>query len=532
MTDIFISYSRNDREQVRHIAGALEAEGFNVWWDPDIPPGESFSNVIDRQLKEAACILVVWSTSSIGSNWVQEEADDGMTRNTLVPVMIDDIDLPRGFKRLQTADLRGWQGDTGDANWQLIIAQVKKLVAAKSATQAAERQAEARSRGAAKRASAPPPRAAAAQRQDAKKGGFSLMPVILGLSVLGAAAIGYFFYAKSQEGAPLAVAAGPAATSAPSDDADAPAPDEPAPAENVELAAAIGGAGPDTVDAATDEIGEAPQLDDATDVQAAAPVADAVETPSAYAAGDSLRDCDECPELIVIASGAFAMGAPDGERSREASETPQVDVAIAAPFAMGAYEVTFDEWRACVDDGGCSAYEPPAMGWGEGRRPVVNVSFDDAQQYADWLSQKTGETYRLPSESEWEYAARAGSSDPFSFGANLSTSQANYNGTYPYADAPAGRYRSKTTEVGSFRANAFGLYDMHGNVWELVADCWRPNHNSAPADGTPVGGACSSRVLKGGAWNAGGWRLRAAHRKEVGDADRDYDTGFRLVREL
>ena len=462
MPDIFISYSRNDREKVRMVAEALEEVGFSVWWDPEIPPGESFADVIDRNLRGAKCVLVVWSQSSIISNWVQEEADDGMTRNALIPVMIDDIELPRGFKRLQTADLRNWKGDTKDPNWQLILGQVGKLVAARKSE--AQRSAPKKAAAAGARAdavSAPTP------SRPAKKSG-GPMAAILGLiGVVIAGGAGYYFLSNN--------ASGPQIT------ADAPKQEEPE-----------------------------------------------IKT------GTVFRDCDSCPEMVSIAGGSvFKMGAATGERSADRAETPQIEITLARPFAIGAYEVTYDEWAVCVADGGCSAYEPADMGWGKGRRPLVNVSFNDAQSYLTWLSAKTGETYRLPSEAEWEFSARAGSEEAFAFGAGVRAAQANFDAAkYPYAGAPNERSQGKTTPVGTYAANGFGLYDMHGNVWEWTADCWRSSHLNAPTDGSPVSGSCSERVLKGGAWNAGGWRLRSAHRKGVNARDRDFDTGFRVARDL
>ncbi len=513
MTDVFISYSRNDRDKVQFIAEALEREGIGVWWDPEIPPGESFSKVIDRQLKAAKCIIVVWSQSSIHSNWVQEEADDGQMRNLLVPVMIDEVDLPRGFKRLQTADLRNWRGDKNDPNWQLISSQVKKLVSARNADAAAERQA------AASQAARPAP-ARASSPQPASGGGLPILPIAIVLLLLIAGGAGYWFLmGPGAGGKPEQTLAGNTSPSeaeeeqvAAADDAAAPAP------EDLEVAVA--------------------EEEPAVEVTETAELAEASEQPAAETAlsvqpGERFRDCDNCPELIVVAgTQSFTMGAADDEFGREQSELPRVDVTIPAPFAIGVYEVTYDEWRACLADGGCNGYEPPDMGWGEGSRPVINISYADAEAFTEWLSGKTGETYRIPSEAEWEYAARAGGETPFSTGDLISTDEANFNGQYPYKNAPAGRNRAKTVEVGSFKPNAFGLYDVHGNVWEWTADCWRASHAGAPADGSPVGGACSNRVIKGGAWITGAWRLRSSHRRSVGATERKFDMGLRVVRDL
>ncbi|MBT8472485.1 MAG: SUMF1/EgtB/PvdO family nonheme iron enzyme [Marinicaulis sp.] len=241
-----------------------------------------------------------------------------------------------------------------------------------------------------------------------------------------------------------------------------------------------------------------------------------------------VKDCSVCPEMVALSGGSFQIGAPVGEAARQETEGPMAFVAIQRPFAISASEITFAQWDACVADGGC-AYRPADSGWGRADRPVINVSFADATSYTRWLSAKTGNTYRLPSEAEWEFAARAGNAGPLSINGALSPTVANYNGNYPFA-GPRGEFRERTTPVASFAPNAYGLFDMHGNVWEWTSDCWAASHAGNPGDGSPRSGECSSRVLKGGAWNTGGWRLRSAHRIEKRAAARENDIGFRVVR--
>ena len=548
MADIFISYSRNDRERVRTIATALEQHGFSVWWDPDIPPGESFSQVIDRQLKEAACIIAVWSQSSVNSNWVQEEADDGMSRQTLIPVMIDNIDLPRGFKRLQTADLIDWNGNEDDPNWQLILSQVHKLISASREKAAAQQRAAARSKqaqGAARQPTAqqrapqqraPQQRAAQQQARQApapaeKKGGSPIGLIALGALLLIGGGAAYYFLSGNDNDAATIAQTEPVATPVEEDavavvEEIADAEEDIAVAELAD-AAVTDDNSEDSLDEIVDELAAASEEDAATDAPAAEE-----EAVAAIAPGETFRDCDNCPQMVAIPAGSFQLGAPDDEFGRDNAELPQVAVEIVSSFALGKFEVTQDEWDACVEAGGCNGYEPADMGWGGGARPVVNVSYADANAYVQWLSEETGETYRLPSEAEWEYAARAGTDTPFAFGDSISTSQANFDGQYPYRDLPKQSGRGRTVEVGTFGANEFGLHDMHGNVWEWTADCWRANHNGAPEDGSPVGGACSSRPMKGGAWVSGAWRVRSAHRRQARDTKRGFDLGFRVAREI
>ena len=250
--------------------------------------------------------------------------------------------------------------------------------------------------------------------------------------------------------------------------------------------------------------------------------------------GTGFRDCVECPEMVVIPAGGSMMGSPAGEEGGAIDERPMHRVTIVAPFAVGKYEVTFEEWEACVAGGGCGGYRPYDGGWGRGRRPVMNVSWEDAKGYVEWLSRKTGKEYRLLSEAEWEYAARAGTTVPFHSGATISTDQANYDGDYSYGSGRKGVYRKWTIQVGSFPANRFGLHDMHGNVREWVEDCWHPNYDGAPTDGSAwtSGGHCNRRVSRGGSWEDSPTLLRSAYRFSTEAGTRNDAYGFRVARTL
>jgi formylglycine-generating enzyme required for sulfatase activity len=243
--------------------------------------------------------------------------------------------------------------------------------------------------------------------------------------------------------------------------------------------------------------------------------------PRSLAVGQRFRYCDDysCPWMVVLPAGSFMMGAPESEPGREENEGPQHRVQVAS-FAIGQYEVTFRQWDACVAAGGCKT-KPGDAGWGRGQRPVINVSWDDAQQYVKWLSGKTGQTYRLPSEAEWEYAARAGTTTPFAFGERITTAQANVGG-------------SKTLPVGSFAKNAWDLYDLYGNVEEWVQDCWHGSYQGAPADGRAWVSNCAEdrRLLRGGGWRSGPLFAHSADRFRVEPALRNFNIGFRLARML
>ena len=251
--------------------------------------------------------------------------------------------------------------------------------------------------------------------------------------------------------------------------------------------------------------------------------------------GERFRDCAECPEMVVVPAGTFMMGAPESEVGSRDRERPVHAVSVPS-FAVGVYEVTFEEWDACVADGGCGGHRPDDEGWGRGRRPI-NVQWDDMQRYVEWLSSRTGERYRLPSESEWEYAARAGTTTPFYTGETITTDHANYNGMYSYPDLiafdPNGLFRRQKVPAGSFGANAFGLHDVHGNVSEWVQDCWNSDYEGAPTDGSAwLSGDCGRRVLRGGSWASRPSDIRAAHRFGLASGDRNISLGFRVARTL
>ncbi len=221
--------------------------------------------------------------------------------------------------------------------------------------------------------------------------------------------------------------------------------------------------------------------------------------------------------MVVIPPGRFDMGSPPSEVGRYANEM-QHEVAIPQAFALSKYEITFAEWDACVLAQGCS-HRPDDEGWGRDQRPVMQISWEDAQTYARWLSQKTGQHYRLPTDEEWEYAARAGSTTRYPWGDQASHDFANYGTAACCAGAVAGKdVWENTAPVGSFPPNAFGLYDMQGNVWEWVENC---------ADTT-----CSKRGLRGGSWNSYPELLRSANRNENDPQKRPTNYGLRLARTL
>jgi formylglycine-generating enzyme required for sulfatase activity len=225
-----------------------------------------------------------------------------------------------------------------------------------------------------------------------------------------------------------------------------------------------------------------------------------------------------CTDMVVVRSGKFMMG-EGGDRH---------EVIIAKPFAVSRFAVTFDQWDACVEGGGCDNYRPSDATWGRGTRPVIYVNWYDAQQYVDWLNRMVGaKTYRLLSEAEFEYVARAGSTTRYPWGDDIGENNANC--------ARCGSEWDNTAPVGSFKANDFGLYDMQGNVWQWVEDCWHDDYKGAPNNGTPWKTACSvgdHPVVRGGSWSSDPVNLRSAFRYRVAPVDRGNDLGFRVGRTL
>jgi len=243
--------------------------------------------------------------------------------------------------------------------------------------------------------------------------------------------------------------------------------------------------------------------------------------------GDAFQECSRCPVMKVMPAGNFTMGSPSSEPGRNSDEGPQHTVMIGQQFAVGQHELTFDEWDACVADGGCNGYKPNDEGCGGGTRPVINVNWDDANAYVAWLAKKTGKPYRLLSEAEYEYATRAGTTTAYPWGDAIGKNNANCTG--------CGWWQGKqqTVTVGSFAANGFGLYDMVGNAWERVEDCYHDSYNGAPTDGsTWTSGDCSHHVSRGGAWVDFAQDLRSASRLGTSTGGRVSGIGFRVGRTL
>jgi len=250
---------------------------------------------------------------------------------------------------------------------------------------------------------------------------------------------------------------------------------------------------------------------------------------------NSFRECtsdaanDYCPEMVVVPAGSFLMGtASSSTQQHERSEEPQHAVTIGSLFAVSKYEVTFDEWDVCAAYGDCRAGVSD-FGWGRGRQPVIDVSWEDAKRYAAWLSKITGKSYRLLTEAEYEYAARAGTTTVYPWGDDVGENNANCNGCGTQWD------NRQPAPVGSFSPNEFGLYDMVGNVYEWVADCYHADYTDAPTDGSNWTAGCPGvdrHMVRAGSWGAYPGNLRSATRKVLSADVPNRFLGFRIARTL
>ena len=276
------------------------------------------------------------------------------------------------------------------------------------------------------------------------------------------------------------------------------------------------------------------------------PVAALQELAAAPDPGTVFRACDVCPEMVVVPPGSFMMGSPATEAGRFDDEGPLRRVVIGYSLAVGVYEVTFAEWDACVRAGGCS-HRPEDQGWGRDRHPVINVSWEDAQAYVSWLSRETGAEYRLLSEAEWEYVARAGTTTARYWEESEAAPCRYSNGLDEDAEAQygeriAGSGRewvrcsdgyAETAPAGSYQPNALGVHDVLGNVWEWTEDCWNESSAGAPVDGSAWrSGECERRVLRGGSWYVGPEYVRSAVRYWIQAGDRLGTVGFRVAQTL
>ena len=588
MADIFISYKREDRPWAKALAGALETQGWSVWWDTRLAAGERFDDVIGAELKKARCVIVLWSKRSVESEWVKDEAHQGKKRRILVPVLIDNVEQPWAFQRIHAADLKGWKGKIGDPKFRLLVEDISLKLG-------------------------PPPGVKPVDagekiyQDDRKSSDTAYFPWLIGIGILAVAALGYWLWPQPPESlpnAPTAQLSAPQTSIEPGDSTQLRW--STTHTENVRIEPGIGEVSPSgsryvspvettTYTLMAEGNGEAidtlvirvrekqlqaeestPQIEQPPPQAPPDPVATFAADRSTIQRGESTtlrwstsnvasvriepgigiipldgsREVDPnstttytltaageeasvreqvvvrvtepppagpCPDGIagmkfkLIKAGSFMMGSNDGNDD----EKPVHSVRISKDFCMGVYEVTQQQWEAVM--------QANPSGFKGATRPVERVSWTEVQTFIDRVNRQSGcnGCYRLSTEAEWEYAARAGTSTKYSFGDNEAQL-----GDYAWY---RGNSDSGTHPVGQKEPNPWGLYDMHGNVWEWVQDWYESYPEGTITD--PTGpGTGSSRVLRGGGWNGAARVVRSASRGYWLPDDRYNRLGFRLVR--
>ena len=497
---VFVCYARKDEQFVLRLAENLKRNGVSIWLDQwDIPPGADWDRSIDDAIYDCRKLIIILSPRAIASSEVRGEFRTALDeRKPVIPVISAECKIPRQLRTIQYVNFSSHGPNDEVALRRLMntlatatdTGVVQDITPAEEAAEAGEEEpTQVESKRGEDRDGVIP-----AAPSNASKGShietvvtpkqhltwFQRRLAIVrenyprgfhGLSSRYAATVGVLIILAGWWQWPRSHVEAPLA--------------------------------PPT--AAVDP----------------APVRKAGETFS-----DRLKIGGDGPQMVVLPTGSFQMGDQQGKGDKD--EIPVHSVRLNKPFALSRFEVTFDEYDAFAK--ATNRKLPDDRGWGRGRRPVINVSWGDAQAYAKWLSEQTGKRYRLPSEAEWEYAARAGSKTEYWWGDNIGMGQANCDGCGSQWDG------KQTARVGSFRASPFGLFDTAGNVWEWLEDCRHENYNGAPSDGRPWkeenGGQCAQRMIRGSSW---GGRLRFVRSSARGKDDPDLqasDVGFRLARDI
>ena len=539
---VFISYSSRDSAAARRICVALEQRGCPCWIaNRDVGAGENYQEAIVRAIEQARVMVLVFSANSNESREIAKELSLASRRNLVViPARTEDV-APSGAFAYEIAtrqwiDLfQDWDGAL-DGLAERVRAILASLEPDEEKTEEEKRDGGMPPETIAALTDLPPIKPVAKPAAPSSRGPFVAVALVLAALAGG---IGYFVLKPDQKAAvapapsPI-VAVTPAAIVAPPPVEKPAAP--PPVARPVEPQVAPPAAPP-----------PAPQPQPVVAPQpvepAASPrplvVADAAPVAADVGAGGQLfRDCPTCPVMVSVPAGSAAIGSPNAESGHDSTEEPRKRVTFAHPFAIGRDAVTFSEWQACVAEGGCGQYWPTDMGWGQGDRPAIFVSWSDAKSYVEWLSNKTGKTYRLPSEAEWEYAARgcraaSCADEVFWFGSASDPNRANYDWRLSYGGGAKAQAPRKTLPVGRFGPNGFGLFDAAGNVAQWTQDCWNADLRALPADGSAqTHGDCLSRVYRGGSWMDDPLYLRSAARKSDLASSRLPYVGFRVARDL
>ena len=550
MADVFISYKSERRAAVEHLARILELNGYSVWFDYGLLSGQNFARQIEREIRAAKVVVVLWCGLSVDSEWVNGEARLASRLGKMIPVWIEDVDLPLEFNGADTINLKSWDGSPRSHMLDRLFEQIALKVGREQEPQIAglkEFDKAWRRYGAPGLLSFALEKAipefekpagsdgskdygSQRERQISDEDGSRQAAAVHGkehrrtsLVLITAAALacaalaggGLFLWRPQQ---PSPALPGPTAGALSEKTTSQPPPVAVQPVENL----------PATIPATGNNV-----VENVPEIASAPP-----EAGASWSGPKFFRDCDICPVMATLPSARFLIGSPDGEAGHKSSEAPRREIAIRPGLSIGRSEVSFAEWDACVAAGGCRSWRPDDYGMGRGKSPVIFVSWDDATAFTAWLSAKTGATYRLPSEAEWEFAARGCLSGSctnaiFAFGNEITPEKANYNWNIAYNGSPRRQPRRQTMAVDEGSpANAFGLLHVHGNVAEWVQDCVTANYDRLAGDGTAVvTGDCRSRMVRGGHWNDNPRELRAAARSFEEVVARTPFIGFRVVRE-
>ena len=590
MVDVFISYKSDRREAAAHLAKILECYGYTVWYDYSLIKGRDFAAQIDTKIREAKAVIVLWCSLSVRSEWVADEAALAAKLGILVPAKIEPCELRVDFARKDYLDLTRWGGAPRDHALDALLAALKQKVG-RAPQQDFEAIAEydkvwrrfgapslkAFALGAPVRfglepSGSPEPSTLRAvelkweRRKKGRWGDFKFTPsdrVFIAALIASVAVVVVwqmvYVGEKSRRAAVLMPPEKPAPAlpqspvgqpSVSEKGAAFPLPKDMPPAEITR---------PDPASA----ILQTPlqlQTCDGVFVSVAQPESRLCVKPGS---GASFKDCPDCPEMAVAPSGSFTMGSPEGEEGRSLDEGPQHKVTITTPFAVGRTHITRGQFATFVKatghriNGGCDAWT--GSEWKENKNaswrspgfdqddshPVVCVNWNDAKAYVAWLAETTGKPYRLLSEAEAEYAARgvtvAGKQPRYFFGDDAKDLCRYANGADETAKtkfaawtvAPCYDGYVFTAPSMSFKPNAFGLYDMHGNAWSWVEDCYHGSYAGAPADGSAwISRDCDKRVIRGGSWFYYSLVLRSAFRDGDSADYRNYNIGFRVARTI
>jgi formylglycine-generating enzyme required for sulfatase activity len=494
MADVFFSHKREDRTRIVPLVRLLEGEGLTVWWDSSLAAGERFDQVISREIAEARCVIVAWSASSINSMWVRDEATTGRDRDILVPLSLDGARSPLGFGGFQTPDLSDWSGDADDPRVRQLITGVRRVVSGVGG-------------GVSRDAPSPlrPPVVVPPLRM-ARRRLLQIGAAAGAVGITSAAGLWLAMPRLSRGSVP------------------------PTRIEEFDVV---------TVDAGGKKN---------------PPLRRSVAVFDVLIGGATL-------EFTIIPAGKFQIGSPDDEPQRRPNEGPQRLINLPK-FAIGRTAVTQAQWGALVgvapDTLMRQLSQNPSYFRGDDL-PVETVSWDDATEFCERLSKVTGLRIRLPTEAEWEYACRAYTTSAFHFGPTVTPELANYCGTGgavrgmnegadvtnrmyggvsydsgSYANGPVGVFNDTTMKVRTYPPNRFGLFEMHGNVWEHCLDAGPVSYSQVAADGTPFSRSGENHVLRGGAWSHNPAICRSAYREGMASNYVGWQgrVGLRVVCEL